>query len=129
MIDSPEANLFSLAEADLSLDIGLKHILKNPHVVIPKGVSDPQVYIAKRTAELYDLQQKDPVSHQAVIDSKGELWQVAYLQLLGKEGKLRNFLLRLDSDRISVMVEPLFPGRLIQFKVTGDGIHSAPFLN
>ena len=128
MVDMEQANLRWMAEADSRLNERLKPILSEPNIPVP-DVPDVRQHIVDRTAELNKLQAKDPLAHQAVIDNKEFLWQVAYLQNLGKEGLLRNFLLRLDSDSISVMVEPIFPGRFLQLKLKGRNIHAASWMN
>jgi hypothetical protein len=129
MLGLDAASLGWLANADQRLEDGLKHILSEPDIPVPAGVQGIQGWLQRRTAELYRLQQENPKAHREVIDSRGELWQVAFLQELGARGLLRNFVLRLDSDSVSVMVEPLFPGRLLQLKLRGVGVHAAPWMN
>jgi hypothetical protein len=129
MLDLDAASLGWMANADQRLENSLKHILSEPDIVVPSCISNRETWLRKRTAELYRLQQENPQAHRAVIDSRGELWQVAFLQELGAKGLLRNFILRLDSDNVSVMVEPLFPGRLLQLKLRGVGVHAAPWMN
>lgn len=128
MLDMQQASLSWMAEADIRLNESLKQVLSEPNVPVP-DVPDIKDWVMKRTAELNNLHETDPVAHQAVIDKKEPLWQVAFLQDLGKKGLLRNFILRLDSDSISVMVEPIFPGRFLQLKLEGRGVRSAPWMN
>lgn len=115
-----------LAAADGMLDACLRQILTEPNITVPRG-KDPGAWLQERHAVLAEMA---PEALNGAVLRREPAWQVGSLIQLCRERLIRQFNVRVDEGRLTLMIDPLAPGRVVQIGVASEGRPAAaPRLN